>query len=149
MIQTRHGNCHCGKVAFECDIDLAPAGERSPQARPGPWYASTLRCNCSFCRKTRIWKNHIPAEAFRLLSGEDNLTHYSFAGGGIDHTFCRTCGVYAFVTSSEPGMGGDFVCVNIASLDDVTPGEYDAAPIVYEDGAHDDWGNAPAVTGYL
>jgi hypothetical protein len=149
MIQTRRGSCHCGAVKFECDIDLAPEGQRSPQLRPGPWYATTLRCNCSMCRKTRMWKNHIPSESFRLLQGGDNLTHYRFAEGGIDHTFCKTCGIYAFVTASEPVMGGDFVCVNIAALDDVSPEELAEAPIRYEDGAADAWGRAPAVTRYL
>jgi hypothetical protein len=149
MIQTRHGSCHCGAVKFSCDIDLAPAAERSPPLRPGIWYASTLRCNCSFCGKTRMWKNHVPAEAFRLLQGEDNLSHYRFGGGGIDHTFCKTCGVYAFVSASEPDMGGAFFCVNVACLDDVTPDELAAAPIRYEDGAHDQWGRAPALTSYL
>ena len=149
MIQTRHGSCHCGAVKFSCDIDLAPAGQRSPQRRPGEWYASTLRCNCSFCGKTRMWKSHVPAEDFRLSSGADNLSHYRFGAGGIDHTFCKTCGVYAFVSASEPAMGGDFCCINVACLDDVTPDELAAAPIRHEDGAHDDWGSAPAITSYL
>ena len=149
MIHTKQGSCHCGAVAFACEIDLSPDGERSTQLRPGPWYASTLRCNCSFCRKTRIWKNHVPAESFRLIRGADNLTHYRFGNEGIDHNFCKTCGVYPFVTASEPVMGGDFVCVNIACLDDATPEELAAAPIHYEDGAHDDWGNPPAITTYL
>ena len=149
MIRQRHGSCHCGAVRFSCDIDLSPERERSPQLRPGPWYASTLRCNCSWCAKTRIWKNHVPAEVFRVTAGEENLTHYRFGDGGIDHTFCKTCGVYAFALSSEPVMGGDFVCVNVACLDDVSPEELAAAPIRYEDGANDDWGAAPKVTSYL
>lgn len=149
MIQTRHGSCHCGAVRFACDIDLAPAGQRSPQLRPGEWYASTLRCNCSFCRKTRMWKNHVPAEAFRLLQGEEKLSHYRFGEGSIDHTFCSVCGVYPFVSASEPVMGGDFYCVNVACLDDVSEEEYAAAPIRYEDGANDNWGHAPKVTRYL
>lgn len=149
MIQTRHGSCHCGAVRFECDVDLAPEGERSPQPRPGAWFASTLRCNCSFCAKTRMWKNHVPADAFRLLAGADSLTHYRFDAGAIDHAFCRTCGVYPYASASFEPMGGDFVCVNIACLDDVTPEELAAAPIRYEDGAQDDWDHAPAVTAYL
>lgn len=149
MYQTRLGGCHCGAVRFECEIDLAPEGQRSPQMRPGPWYGSTLRCNCSFCGKTRMWKSHVPAEAFRLIQGADNLTHYRFGEGGIDHTFCRTCGVYAFVSASEEVMGGDFYCVNVACLEDVTPEELRAAPIRYEDGAHDDWGAEPSETSYL
>lgn len=149
MIQTRQGSCHCGAVKFSCDIDLAPAGQRLPQTRPGPWSASTLRCYCSFCGKTRIGKNNVPSEAFRLLEGAENLTHYRFGEGGIDHTFCKTCGVYAFVSANEAVMGGEFFCVNVACLDDVPPDELAAAPIRCEDGAHDDWANPPPITGYL
>ena len=149
MLMTRHGSCHCGAVTFACEIDLAPDGERSPQLREGPWFASTLRCNCSFCRKTRMWKSHVPAQAFRLLQGADNLSHYRFGGNTIDHTFCRTCGVYAFVSASEAVMGGDFFCINIACLDDVTDEEYDAAPIRYENGRQDDWEHPPRVTGFM
>jgi hypothetical protein len=149
MINTRHGSCHCGAVRFSCEIDLAPEGDRSPQKRAGVWFSSTLRCNCSFCFKTRMWKNHVPLESFKLLAGSDNLSHYRFAAGGIDHTFCKTCGVYPFVSASEPEMGGEFVCVNVACLDDVSHVEFAAAPIRYEDGANDQWGNAPKVTGYL
>ena len=82
-------------------------------------------------------------------TGGDNLTHYRFGEGGIDHTFCRTCGIYAFVSASEPVMGGDFFCINVACLDDVGDSELAAAPIRYEDGAHDDWDHAPEVTTYL
>ena len=149
MIQTRHGSCHCGAVKFSCEIDLAPSDQRSPQRRPGVWFSSSLRCNCSFCRKTRMWKNHVPAEQFKLLEGKDRLSHYRFGEGGIDHSFCGTCGVYPFVTASEPVMGGDFFCVNVACLDDISPEELAAVPIRYEDGANDDWGNPPPVTSYL
>ena len=149
MIQTRNGSCHCGAVRFSCDIDLAPEGQRSPQIRPGPWYASTLRCNCSFCRKTRMWKSHLPAEAFTLLQGRDQLSHYRFGAGSIDHTFCKHCGVYACVYASFPELGGDIVCVNVACLDDASDEEWSAAPIRFEDGANDDWNNAPRVTAHL
>lgn len=96
-----------------------------------------------------MWKSHVPSEAFRLLRGADALGHYRFGEGSIDHTFCRTCGVHPFSTASEPVMGGDFVCVNVACLDDVDEGELAAAPIRYEDGAHDDWGHAPKLASYL
>ena len=96
-----------------------------------------------------MWKNHVPAESFRLLQGADNLSHYRFGDGGIDHTFCKTCGVYAFVSSNLEEMGGEFYCVNVSCLDDVSPEELAAAPIRYEDGAHDDWGHPPKITSYL
>jgi hypothetical protein len=47
------------------------------------------------------------------------------------------------------GMAGDFVAINIASLDDVSPEELDAAPVQFEDGRHDDFQNPPAETRYL
>ena len=108
MINTWDGSCHCGEVKFSCDIDLAPAGQRSPQIRPGLWFASALRCNCSFCSKTRMWQNHVPYEAFRLLQGAENLSHYRFGEGSIDHTFCKTCGVYAFVSATGPAWAATF-----------------------------------------
>ena len=46
-------------------------------------------------------------------------------------------------------MGGDFVCINIACLDDVTPAEFARAPVRYENGTDDDWSHPPAVTGHL
>jgi hypothetical protein len=46
-------------------------------------------------------------------------------------------------------MGGDFVCVNVACLDDVPDEDLAAALMRFEDGAHDDWGHAPSVTAHL
>lgn len=148
MIQPRSGSCHCGSVRFRCQVDLAPHGQRSPQPRPGPWYASTLRCNCSYCRKTRIWKAHVPAEAFELLEGA-GLGRYRFGSGTIEHCFCRNCGTTTFSRADFEVMGGPFVCVNLACLDDATPAELAAAPLRYEDGAGDDWDSPPAVTAHL
>ena len=92
MIRTRHGSCHCGAVRFSCEIDLSPEGERSLQLREGPWYASTLRCNCSWCGKTRIWKSHVPAEAFALLQGADHITHTASAARPSTTSSARPAG---------------------------------------------------------
>ena len=96
-----------------------------------------------------MWKSHLPAEAFTLLQGRDQLSHYRFGAGSIDHTFCKHCGVYACVYASFPELGGDIVCVNVACLDDASDEEWSAAPIRFEDGANDDWNNAPRVTAHL
>ncbi len=148
MLQTRHGSCHCGRVKFRCTLDLAPEGGRSPQLRPGPWYATTLRCSCSYCRKTRFWKAHVPAEAFELLE-DAGLGRYRFGSREIEHCFCRDCGTTTFSRADFEVMGGRFVCVNIACLDDVSPQELECAPVRLEDGAHDDWDAAPAHGGWL
>lgn len=149
MIQPRSGSCHCGRIRFRCEVDLAPAGARSPQLRPGPWYATTLRCNCSYCRKTRIWKAHVPAEAFTVLAGEDALGRYRFGECSIVHCFCPDCGVNTFSRAAFDAMGGSFACINVACLDDVAPEELAAAPVRYEDGAHGDWHSAPPIVSYL
>ena len=150
MRKTYRGSCHCGAVRFECEIDLAPEGKRSPPVRPGVWWTSTFRCNCSYCGKTRFWKAFVPPEHFRLLAGDDDgLGDYRFGPGHIHHRFCRNCGLHPFATASFEPMGGDFHAVNLDCLDDATPEELDAAPITYEDGAHDAWDRPPAHTRYL
>ena len=149
MIQTRSGSCHCGRICFRCEVDLGAGPARSPQARPGPWYATTLRCNCSYCRKTRTWKAHVPAEAFVLLTDEALPGRYRFGGCAIEHCFCPACGVNTFSRADFAEMGGPFVCINLACLDDVSPAELAAAPVRHEDGAHDDWASSPAITSYL
>jgi hypothetical protein len=133
MLKTYHGSCHCGKVRFEADIDLTQP---------------TFRCNCSICRRNRFWPAVIRPEAFRLIQGQDELQKYLFNSMRNEHWFCRTCGVRGFGIGNPPGLG-KVIGVNLGCLDDVTDEELAAAPIVYIDGAHDNWGAAPAVTKHM
>ena len=149
MIKTYNGGCHCGAVRFECRLDLAPEGERSQPSLPGIWWTSTFRCNCTWCVKTRFWKEFVRAGDFRLVAGEEALTHYKFGAKMIDHVFCSHCGIAPFGTATHEPMGGDFLAINIGCLDDVTPAVLAAAPVRYEDGLHERWESAPAVTSYL
>ena len=54
-----------------------------------------------------------------------------------------------FGQASLDQMGGAFYAVNISCLDDVPDEELARAPVTYEDGRHDAWDKAPAVTAHL
>lgn len=143
------GSCHCGAVRFKAAIDLAPAGERSEPDRPGVWWTTTFRCNCSYCAKTRYWKAFVPAGDFQSVSGSDATANYQFADREIDHCFCTKCGVQPFMRSTLEALGGEFYCVNVACLDDVDDDVLAAAPVAYEDGRNDMWTRAPDQTRHL
>lgn len=133
MKKKHTGSCHCGGVRFEADLDLA---------------AGTGRCNCSICTKTRTWGAMAKPEDLRILAGEALLTEYRF-GDVMQHLFCQRCGVHPFGRGHLDILGGDFVSVSVAALDDLSDEERAALPVQFSNGRDDDWMNPPAVTAHL
>jgi len=133
MKKTYRGSCHCGAVRYEADIDLSQ---------------STLKCNCSICTKTRAWLISVQPDAFRLLTGNADLTEYQFNTKNIHHLFCKHCGVRSFGwgEDSEPDK---FYAIHVTCLDDVEIDELVNAPIMYVDGRHDRWRSPPTEIRHL
>ncbi len=93
------GSCHCSAVTFEVDA---------------PDMIEVERCNCSICNKTGFLHLIIPLSKFRLLSGRDSLTTYTFNTKVAKHTFCKVCGVKPFYT---PRSNPDGIDINVNCLD--------------------------------
>ena len=134
MLKTYKGGCHCGAVKFEADIDLAQG---------------TNKCNCSICTKTRNWNVIIKPAAFRLISGEGDLSNYQFGTKARHHLFCKHCGVRSFERGYIEQIGGDYISIKVASLDDVDPQELIDAPVKYANGRDNSWWTPPAETRHL
>ncbi len=131
--KTYRGSCHCGRVKFEVDLDLS---------------LGTGRCNCSICWKSRSWSTSVKPEAFRLVSGEDSLGKYT-NNPAAHHEFCAHCGIRTFGRGDLPDLGGPFVSINLAALDDLDPAELIAAPLTFYNGRDDKWWEPPAETRHL
>ena len=96
----RTGGCHCGAVRFEALLDTPLVVQD---------------CNCSICTKTGYLHAIVAEGRFRLLSGADRLTTYSFNTGRARHLFCSACGVKGFY---RPRSNPDGRSVNARCLDD-------------------------------
>jgi hypothetical protein len=102
-MKTYTGGCHCGKVRFEANVDLDQP---------------VTSCNCSICSKKATLLSFVKEDAFKLLSGEDELTEYLFNKRHIHHTFCKVCGIEAFASGAMPD-GTKMRAINVRCLDDV------------------------------
>ena len=146
-MKTSKGSCHCGNVQFEATIDFSKG---------------TGKCNCTYCLKNRFWGAHISPANFKLLAGQDSLQSYSktrrkqpfdmnrnFEVYENYLCFCNICGTHAFGMGNIPEIGGAYVSINVACLNDVDFPEIMKNPITYFNGKDEDWFNPPAFTGHL
>ena len=107
------GGCHCGRVRFEVE---APAA------------VCVTDCNCSICAKTGYLHLIVPKSQFKLVSGSDVLSEYTFNTGAARHLFCSVCGIKSFyVPRSHP----DGYSVNARCLDE---GTVEEMTVIHKDG---------------
>ncbi len=106
------GGCHCGRVRFEV---TAPAR------------LEVSECNCSICGKAGFLHLIVEADRFRLVSGRDDLTTYTFNTGVAKHHFCSYCGVKSFyVPRSHPdGVSVNARCIDSDSVESITVTPFD------------------------
>lgn len=106
------GGCHCGAVSFEV---FAPAEVEIED------------CNCSICAKSGFLHLIVPKSRFRLLSGQDKLTAYTFNTGTAKHLFCSVCGIKSFyIPRSHPdGYSVNFRCLDMSGFTKVTVHTFD------------------------
>jgi hypothetical protein len=95
----RKGSCHCGAVRWEADLPDDIVAED---------------CNCSMCAKTGFLHVIAPKSRFRLVSGDNQLTEYTFNTGVARHLFCRSCGVKSFYV---PRSNPDGYSLNLRCMD--------------------------------
>lgn len=101
-LSTHRGGCHCGAVRFQFEAEPS---------------ATALRCNCTICAASGFVQIIIPEQQFSLLSGEADLSTYTFGTGVARHHFCRRCGVKSFYI---PRSNPDGVAININCVDQRT-----------------------------
>lgn len=80
---------------------------------------------------------------------KDDLGDYQFATLQGHHRFCRNCGVTAFGDGDVKELGGAFVSISVAAIDDLTPEELERLPIRTMDGRHNNWMEPPRHGSYL
>lgn len=118
---TKHaGGCHCGQVRYEAEVDLT-AGSM---------------CNCTVCTKLATVGTICKPAQFRLIAGADALSTYEWGMKIGSRKFCKHCGTHCFGTGHLEQLGGDYVSINLNTLDD-----FDLAKITirYWDGRHNNW----------
>ena len=95
------GSCHCGRIAFEVEGDIA----------------EVMQCNCSHCSRKGYLLKFFPRSQVNLKTPESNLSTYKFNKHRIAHHFCSVCGC-APLAFGKDSKGQEMVGVNVRCLPD-------------------------------
>lgn len=134
-MKTYNGSCHCGRVAFEVKMD----------------FVGSSKCNCRYCWKQRNWNTQADPANFVLVRGEEVLGDYTRKGEGFEthHCFCRECGTATHGHGSIDAMGGAYLGIRLAALDNLDVEELMSKPITLCDGLNDNWWHTSIETRHL
>ncbi len=108
------GSCHCGRVKFEVDGEIA----------------SAMSCNCSICHRKGVLMWFAPRAAMRLLTPEADASTYLFNKHVIKHRFCATCGIHPYGEGPSPS-GDAMAAINLRCIDGL---DLQAIPVTHFDG---------------
>ncbi len=96
------GSCHCGRIAFEVEGELA----------------GITACNCSICQRKGALMWFVPRDQLKLLTEEGNASTYRFNRHVIQHRFCPHCGIHPYGEGSDP-QGNRMAAINVRCLEDI------------------------------
>jgi hypothetical protein len=108
------GSCHCGRVAFEVEGEIA----------------SAVSCNCSICQRKGSLLWFVPRNALTLTTPESNATGYEFNKHRISHRFCPVCGIHPYALGTDP-KGNRMAAINIRCLAGI---DLESIPVTSFDG---------------
>jgi len=103
-METKRGNCHCGAVIFEVELQNGLEKLR--------------RCNCSLCRRKGAVMASVPLTRLKVIKGADKLTLYQWNTRTAKHYFCSVCGIY---THHQRRSAPNEYAFNVACLENVDP----------------------------
>jgi hypothetical protein len=111
-MRTHSGGCHCGRVRFEV---IAPAK------------LEVAECNCSLCSMYGYLHLIVPADRFKLISGRETLSTYTFNTQVAKHHFCSVCGVKSFyIPRSHPdGVSVNARCIDSGTIESMSVTPFD------------------------
>jgi hypothetical protein len=75
-----------------------------------------VSCNCSICSR-RGSLLHFTSRDALTVTGEPELSTYTFNKHAIRHRFCKTCGILTFGEGVDP-QGKRTAAVNVRCLED-------------------------------
>jgi len=111
---THRGSCHCGRIAFDVEGEIA----------------QVMECNCSICSRRGYLLWFVPRAQVRLATPESDLATYRFNKRRIEHHFCPTCGCAPFGFASDE-KGDAQAAVNVRCLEGV---DLSSLKVVHFDG---------------